>query len=241
MIKFSPANSKLKKLAKKTGRKVYSFDLLSGHTCPAAKDCLAKTVYDWDEDSYSLVDGPPQQFRCYSASQENQYSGVYNLRLANWEGISELKGTNKIAAALSEAMPDDAETIRIHSSGDFFRNDYFLAWVLLAKRHPEIIFYAYTKMNVFWVRHKGLIPPNMILTASRGGKFDNLIDEHGLREVKVVYSDDEVKASGLELDDDDSHAADPDNKDKSYLLMIHANGPAGSMQARVHSNLRKKV
>ena len=94
-MKFSPANTKLKKLEKKTGKRVFSFDLLSGHTCPGAKDCLAMVLYDWATDQYSLHDGPDQQFRCYSASQEMQYTGAYNHRLANWESIKKLNSTQQ--------------------------------------------------------------------------------------------------------------------------------------------------
>ena len=238
-MKFSKANTKLKKLQKKTGRRVYSFDLLSGHTCPGAKDCLAKANYDWDTDEYKLVDGPDQQFRCYSASQEAQYTDVYNHRLANWESVSELGSANKIASGLCGALPANAETIRIHSAGDFFNISYFRAWLLVAKRNPDVIFYAYTKMNPFWIKSRAIMPDNLIMTASRGGKWDHLIDEHNLREVVVVYSEEEADELGLELDNDDSHAADPDRKDQNFALLIHGMGPAGSLQAKIAASVRK--
>ena len=54
---YSAANAKLKELAKnpamdkfinipgrKRSRKVYSFDLLSGHSCPFAETCLSKVM-----------------------------------------------------------------------------------------------------------------------------------------------------------------------------------------------------
>ena len=52
MVKFSTANAKLKALYDvpelqrwlENRRKVYSFDLLSGWSCPYAKDCLSKVV-----------------------------------------------------------------------------------------------------------------------------------------------------------------------------------------------------
>ena len=238
-MKFSKANTKLKKLQKKTGRKVYSFDLLSGHTCPGAKDCLAKVVYNWDDDSYKLQDGPDQQFRCYSASQEAQYTPVYNHRLANWESVQELDSTNQIASGLCAELPNDAETVRIHSAGDFFKKSYFQAWILVAKRNPDKIFYAYTKMNPFWVKNRTIIPDNLIMTASRGGKWDHLIDEHNLREVVVVYSAEEADALNLELDNDDSHAADPNGKNQNFALLIHGMGPAGSRQAKIAASVRK--
>ncbi len=90
MLKFSPANTKLKKLYKDpelapwlTGkRKIYSMDLQAGHTCPYAKDCLSKAVLT-EGGGLKIVDGPDTQFRCYAASQEVMYTGVYNLRKHN--------------------------------------------------------------------------------------------------------------------------------------------------------------
>ena len=239
-MKFSKANSKLQKLQKKIGRQVYSFDLLSGHTCPGAKDCHAAVEYDWDKDEYKLVDGPDQQFRCYSASQEAQYSNVYNSRLQNWEDVASYRSANQLASALCSVLPQDAETNRWHSAGDFFNKVYFLASILVAKRNPDKVFYAYTKFLPAWVKFRNQIPDNFVLTASRGGKWDHLIDEHKLREVVVVYSEAEAYELGLELDDDDSHAARPELRDQNFALLIHGNGQAGSRQAKIHSALRRK-
>jgi hypothetical protein len=217
-MKFSKANTKLKKLQKKIRRKVYSFDLLSGHTCPGAKDCLAKVEYNWETDQYKLIDGPDQQFRCYSASQEAQYNDVYNNRLQNWEDVASYRSANQLASALCNVLPHDAETNRWHSAGDFFNKVYFLASILVAKRNPDKIFYAYTKFLPAWVKFRAQIPDNFVLTASRGGKWDHLIDEHKLREVVVVYSEEEAEALGLELDDDDSHAARPELRDQNFAF-----------------------
>jgi hypothetical protein len=238
-MKFSTANTKLKKLQKKIRRKVYSFDLLSGHTCPGAKDCHAMVEYNWELDQYKLVDGPDQQFRCYSASQEAQYDHVYNNRLQNWEDVSLYRSANLLATALCSKLPEDAETVRWHSAGDFFNKVYFLAAILVAKRNPDKIFYAYTKFLPAWVKFRNQIPDNFVLTASRGGRWDHLIDEHGLREVVVVFSEEEAAELGLELDDDDSHAARPELRNQNFALLIHGNGQAGSRQAKAHAKRRK--
>ena len=52
MLKFSKANAKTQALANDAelaeylqgNRKIYSLDLLSGWSCPHAKDCLSKAV-----------------------------------------------------------------------------------------------------------------------------------------------------------------------------------------------------
>lgn len=244
MIQFSKANAKLRKLAKAptlrrwlAGKKrIYSFDLLSGHTCPAAKDCFSKVVYDWSRDQYKLVDGPDMEFRCFSASQEAVFNGPYNSRLGNWEAVAD-KTAPEIERLLLAAMPHDAGIVRIHVAGDFFNQQYFRAWMNVARKRPDVLFYAYTKMIPFMLRAEHL--PNFVLTASRGGKYDSLIDQHGLREARVVYSKEEAKTLKLQIDNDDSHAADPRRRRLSFALLIHGQGASGSKQAAIFSATHK--
>ena len=85
---FGKANAKLIALQNKmqeisnNKQKLATFSLLSGHTCPYAKECLSKAVEN-SEGKRSIQDGPDTQFRCFSASQEAQYTGVYNSRKNN--------------------------------------------------------------------------------------------------------------------------------------------------------------
>jgi hypothetical protein len=44
----------------------------------------------------------------------------------------------------------------------------------------------------------------------------------------VVYYEDEAAQSNLEIDHDDSHAADPSKKNNDFALLIHGVQPAGS-------------
>ena len=87
MLKFSKANAKTEALKQvdelkpylEGKRKIYSLDLLSGYSCPAAHDCLSKAVAD-ENGKRKIKDGPHTKFRCFSASQEVQYTNVYNSR-----------------------------------------------------------------------------------------------------------------------------------------------------------------
>ena len=244
-MKFSPANAKLVKLYKNrhlkkwltNNRKIYSFDLLSGHSCPFAKDCLAKVVLQ-DDGKKKLVDGPDTEYRCFSASQEVIFPGVYNSRSGNFEALRG-KNTEEIFTLLSEALPKNAGIIRIHVAGDFFSPDYFKAWVGLAILNPEILFYAYTKSLSYWVANIDLIPENMVLTASRGGRLDRMIDDYGLRSVKVVLSQYQARKLRLPIDHDDSHAAIPAKSDKDFALLIHGVQKAGSKAGEAIKKLRK--
>jgi hypothetical protein len=141
------------------------------------------------------------------------------------------------ADALCDALPVDAGCVRIHVAGDFKLLNYFDAWLELATRRPDVRFYAYTKSLPFWVRRLDVLPANFLLTASRGGKADCLIDEHGLREARVVFSEAEANAQGLEIDHDDSHAA---LLGPSFALLIHGIQPKGSEAGKAVRALRGK-
>lgn len=247
MLQFSPANSKTKKLAKADsvapflsgGRRVFSMDLLSGHYCPFAKECLSKAMVNKTGKKY-IVDGKFTKFRCFSASQEAQYPGTYNKRKANSDKLRELGTTSKMAATLLDAMPEKAGIIRIHVSGDFFNQNYFDAWLRVARLRKDVLFYAYTKSLPYWTKRIKNIPFNMVLTASYGGRKDNLISEYGLRSAIVVYSVDEAKRLGLEIDNDDSHAADPARRHNNFALLIHGTQPKGSFASVALQKLKKE-
>ena len=240
-IKFSKANSKLVKLYKvqelqkwlEGKRKVYSLDLLSGHNCPFANECLSKAVERADG-SRHIQDGPNTQFRCFSASQEAQYPNVYNPRKANSDTLRNLCDSYDeytVAQHINDAMPKDLGICRIHVAGDFFRQKYFNAWIIVAKANPDKLFYAYTKSLVYWLRMRDEIPSNLVLTASRGGSRDDLIIPHGLREAVVVFSEKQADEKFLGIDEDDSHAAVPEWREDSFALLIHGTQPKGTEAA----------
>jgi hypothetical protein len=248
MLKFSKANAKIKALASVkpleqflTGnRKVYSYDSgLSGWTCPSAKDCLAKVVI-LETGKRKVVDGPDMQFRCFSASQEALFTNVYNSRKGNFDALRQAKTTENMAMLLVNSIPDDCGIVRINVAGDIFSQAYFDAIILAANAIPSVLFYAYTKSLNFWVSRLGEIPQNLVLTASWGGRYDSLITEHGLRSAKVVFSVDEAKTLGLEIDGDDSHAADPTKRTRDFALLIHGQQAAGSEASKALKALKGK-
>jgi len=244
-MKFSAANTKLKKLYKlaqttlrkwlgeKIGRataKVYSFDILSGVDCPFAFLCKSQAE-EQEDGSRRIKDGPDTKFRCFSASQEVLFTNTYNSRKRNHDAIHALETSDDMADALCAALPKDARVIRIHVSGDMFSNNYFLAWCKVAERNENVLFYAYTKSLVYWVRNRDRVPSNLVLTASYGGRNDELIAQHGLRSAKVVFSEQEAADLGLEIDHDDSHACDPTKANQDFALLIHGVQPKGSEAA----------
>jgi hypothetical protein len=236
-LAYAPANAKLRRLQERLGVKVFSFDMLSGVTCPAAKDCKSWAVED-GRGKRKIQDGKHTLFRCFSASQEAQYTDVYKFRKANMDAALSLAAESpmKCASALVEALPDRAAVIRIHVAGDFKILNYFDAWLEVCERRPDLRLYAYTKMLSFWQKRRDILPANLALTASRGGRFDHLIDSEGFREAVVVYSEAKAKRLRLAIDHDDSHAYSLTGG--SFALLIHGTQPPGSEAGKAVRALR---
>ena len=220
MLQFSKPNSKLRKLQDKIKKKVYSFDLLSGWTCPNADKCKSR-VYQTDA-GLRVKDGPNTWFRCFSASQEALWSNVYNLRRKNTEFVKKYHSQpKKLVNFFQSALPHDAEVVRFHVAGDFFSQNYMLAAIQLARQNPHIIFYSYTKSVGNWVKLRRLAPDNFRTTVSIGGRQDHLIDKT-MKTVRVINNPDEQKIWNLDIDDDDSHAY---YNRTDFLLLIHGIQP----------------
>ena len=243
MLKYSPANAKTEALKEveelkpflADKRRIYSLDLLSGYSCPSANDCLSKAIVV--DGKRKIKDGPNTKFRCFSASQEVQYTNVYNLRKHNFDTLRGLH-LNDMIHELNQAMPKNLGICRIHVAGDFFNRNYMFAWINMAMMHPDRLFYAYTKSLKYWLQNMEWIEKldNFILTASYGGRDDGLIFKHGLRHCRVVGSEAE---STLPIDHDDSHAARPSQRHNSFNLLIHGTQPKGSEAAEALKLLKK--
>ena len=246
MLKYSAANAKTEALKQVDElkpfldgkRKIYSLDLLSGYSCPFAKACLSKAV-DGQNHKRHIVDGPENEFRCFSASQEVQYTNVYNSRKHNFDALRGLH-LNDMIHELNQSMPDNLGICRIHVAGDFFSPDYMFAWINMAMMHSDRLFYAYTKSLSYWLKYQEYTDKvdNFVLTASYGGRNDNMIAEHNLRSAKVVFS--ESEAGDLDIDHDDSHAARPSLKNQDFALLIHGTQPKGTTAAEALKALKGK-
>jgi hypothetical protein len=230
-LKFGKGNAKLNKL-------IYTFSLPAGFACPGSKECKSRAMLDSKTNKLSIKDGPHTKFRCFAASQEVLYRNTYNARRHNFELLKSLgKDSNKIADLIEYSLPKKAKYVRVHVSGDFYSPAYFAAWILVAKRNPGVIFYAYTKSLPYWKTHKNNKPDNMRLTASWGGHYDSLILSEGFRSARVVFSEAEAEELGLELDHDDSHAIE---MGPSFALLIHGSQPKGSDAAKAKAALKGK-
>jgi hypothetical protein len=182
----------IKKKTYYTGE-VYEWNLPTGTTCPFALEC--KVTVDRITGKFDVEKG---QYRCYAASAE-RFPGVREHRWNNFEFVKN-GGIPQI--------PKDCKSIRIHSSGDFFNQAYFDLWIKLANENPDIEMWAYTKSLSYWIARLDQIPQNFILTASYGGRADNLIETYKLKNVKV-YETHKLVPFNRPVDFNDDYARIP--------------------------------
>jgi len=210
MLKFGFGNKKLDK-------RILTFALPSGWTCPGADKCLAKA----DPQTGKIWNGPKQQFRCFSASSEAAFT---DTRKQRWHNFNLLKGKTK--AQMRQLLVESIKSVpakkwdkcRVHVGGDFFNREYMRAWFEAAEQFPNKTFYAYTKSLKMLQAEKDNLPSNFHLTLSEGGKYDDLIQILDFQKVVVIGHKDTTE---LPIDDDDSHAFNPQG---DFALVVHGVG-----------------
>ena len=212
---FGKGNAKLSK-------EIYTFSLPAGFTCPAAHLCASYA----DRTSGKITDGKHMAFRCFAASQESTYPNVRYARWHNFDLLAKVKNDAfAMASLILSSLDMSAKIVRIHVSGDFFNAAYFRAWCYVAMHRPHTKFYAYTKSVNIVADNMHMIPDNLVLTLSEGGRHDELIKHLDIKSAKVVFSEDEALALSLEVDHDDSHAIEGT---ENFALLIHGVQAKGS-------------
>ena len=242
-LKFSTGNAKL-------GKRLI-FSLPAGYSCPSAGHC--KTFAD--RDTGKITDLPQEgqaiglEYRCFAAMSEARSKNCRDARWYNWDLLKEILYTSddpvsQMTQLIGQSIYDQLgsrksfDLCRIHESGDFWSELYFKAWLEVAKKFPNIKFYAYTKQLNYWLNSFESIPDNLYLTASVGGNLDHLIPRYAnkfKRIAYVVYTEDQADDMGLPIDHDDSHCFG----DKPFALLVHSPQRAGSDASKALS-LRKR-
>lgn len=232
LLKFGQGNAKLAPW-------VTTFSLPAGWSCPFAQDCRSFA----NRETGKVTDGPLTDFRCYKTSEEARYKTSRENSWHNYDLLRSCRTSEEMVELILDSLLPGTPVVRVHTGGDFFSQRYFDAWMEVAGQRPRTKFYFYTKSIRYWVARlaemgNGHTPgalPNIIPTASRGGSDDNLIDTHGLRSARVVYSQTEADELGLEIDHDDSHAI---RHGPDFALLIHGTQPAGTEAAKAIATLR---
>ena len=111
--------------------------------------------------------------------------------------------------------------IRVHDSGDFFSVEYANRWMDVMRNHPNVDFYAYTKM-VNMVKYDGTIniADNFHYVLSYGGTEDDDIKDYD-RKAIVISEDMEIPTGYVDGSHDDYYASEP-----SYeKIALYYHGP----------------
>ena len=232
-LKFGTPNAKLKKMTKRLGVRLSTFTLPAGYTCPGAKDCQSFA----NRETGKVTDGKETLFRCFMASAEARSPSLRKMVWHNFELIRDAlaKGMLDCAQLIQDSLPEKFDVLRVHVGGDYFSEEYLMAWIWVAKQNPDKVFYSYSKSLHFIKKYA--LPSNLVVTASRGGKYDELIDLHGWKEALVVYSEAEADKLGLEIDHDDSHAA---FGSENFALLIHGTQPKGSHASKALQLIKRQ-
>lgn len=156
-LHWSFANAKLKK------DHVVSFNL------PAFRSQTGETVCH-NASTCALV--------CYARQGHYVQRHVWKPREHNFACVCSWPTQTLIGRLCADldAMHATFKRFRIHDSGDFLSPAYFHAWLAVVRHCRDKQFYGYTKMISLLAEHRHLLPPNLHLIQSVGGKEDSLID-----------------------------------------------------------------
>ena len=214
MLKISDGNSKLRKTSDKVKAHLAEHGSLAGFTPrPKAYRVVSFNLpaggYEVDNKSYITCPGADACLAlCYARQGTFLFKGSKRVRIDNHQLLLTTHVTHGLQGVidiLDEAVKSVSRTvavIRLHDSGDFFKKWYVQAWVEVIKRHPNILFYAYTKSFPMF---KGIdLPSNFRVTYSFGGKWDNKIDGPNSRIFPTL--DDRIKAGYVDGNDSDMPA-----------------------------------
>lgn len=147
-ISISTGNSKLAQDG------IACFDIPQASTCRGAGSCLGF---------------------CYASLGNYTYRVKVQNMLNNFYTSLNPKVFSPEVKKSYEKLPRYIKTLRLHSSGDFYSQEYLDSWVNIMCETPEFRYYAYTKsLDLDWT--EALKLPNFFRIQSIGGLFDHLID-----------------------------------------------------------------
>jgi hypothetical protein len=181
-MQFSKNNTKLKKtikLIKELGLDLPyrfliwglpAFKTTDGQTiCPGAGACV----------------GP-----CFARSGHYLFKRRKEIEHANYTSTQDTNFTSMMIYKLRH-LP--RTLIRLHDSGDFYNEKYFLQWLGIADCAPHHVFYAYTKSweetQYYRYLHKNYkLPHNFKIVYSYGGKHDDELHNYNYTNSRQLHT-----------------------------------------------------
>jgi hypothetical protein len=136
---------------------------------------------------------------CYARSGTYNFSNVKAAHVRNLQYV--MDDTDGWKAEMIDELSRPRHRggwVRIHDAGDFFADWYMEAWCQIAAAHSDVTFYAYTK-EVTMTRRlmaRGVVPANLLIVFSLGGKEDHLIDLVNDRHADVFVDPESMAEAG---------------------------------------------
>lgn len=90
---------------------------------------------------------------CYAGKLEKVYTNVRNLLMHNWELLrnADIDEMRRLLTEMIDDFIKDCDRrqapkeFRIHWDGDFFSDDYAMAWRMTIESRPDVNFWVYTR------------------------------------------------------------------------------------------------
>lgn len=195
-------NSKLKKTSKKFGLRVFNFGI------PAYKTADGKVTCPFADSCVKF---------CYARKGAYIWS---NVKPAFEKRYKLTKQDDFINIMVAEILKKKVDYVRVHDSGDFYSPSYLQKWLDIAKKLPNVRFYAYTN-SIKMVKDIELTD-NWDIIFSDSGKQVDLIDKDNDRHTKIFHSHEALISAGYtDTSEFDLYATKWFNKTNKVGLIIH--------------------
>ena len=170
---------------------------------------------------------------CYAGKLEKVFKGVRNVLVSNYEQLlfENFAGKVLLLDEMIQSFEDECEKrnadklFRIHWDGDFFDEEYTLAWRVVINAHPDVQFWAYTRSDF-------AVPiliniPNLALYFSADSANKTLAwqlkREYG---VKLAYLAKDFATGKSDFNEQQDKSAIPCPENNRKLPMISTKGSA---------------
>lgn len=171
---------------------------------------------------------------CYAGNLERVFKGVRNVLLDNWNQLQECKSALEMVYLLSEMIESfeqecekrNAEKLfRIHWDGDFFSEEYALAWKKVIRMFPKVQFWAYTRSDFAVPILIGMDNLSLYFSADEANKdlAISLKQEYG---VKLAYLAKDFATGKSDFAELQEKSAIPCPENNKKISMISTKGSA---------------
>lgn len=144
---------------------IRSFNLSAVKTCPGKTNLCTKY--------------------CYATKGHFQYESVQRKYESNYK----ISMSNDFVKLMNEKLSVNERFFRIHSSGDFYNQEYFDKWVEIARYNSHIKFLAYTRNYTIDTSNR---PSNLVLiytVDSETSKINSTVGRYAF----VIPQNDDIK------------------------------------------------